>query len=182
MHYGEKMENQTVAGPMIFACLCLSLGFGSTALPRTHSQNPAPVQKGAAVTTHATGTFDVKLTPQTPEDKTDDGTLARMTIDKQIHGDLEATSKGQMLTAGTPVKGSAGYVAIERVSGALRGRTGSFILQHTGTMNRGTPQLSITVVPDSGTGQLVGLTGTISIQITDGKHSYDFAYTLPDSQ
>ena len=181
MHYGAKMKNQTLAGPTIFACLCLSLGFGSTALPRTHSQDPAPTRKGSAVTTHATGTFDVKLTPQPSEDKTDDATLARMTIDKQIHGDLEATSKGQMLTAGTPVKGSAGYVAIERVSGTLRGRTDSFILQHTGTMNRGTPQLSITVLPDSGTGQLVGLAGTMSIQITAGRHSYDFAYTLPDS-
>jgi len=133
------------------------------------------------VTTHATGTFDVKLTPQPSEDKSDDATLGRMTIEKQIHGDLEATSKGQMLTAGTPVKSSAGYVAIERISGTLHGRTGSFILQHTGSMNRGALQLSITVVPDSGTGQLTGLTGKMDIQIADGKHSYDFAYTLPDS-
>ena len=175
------MKNQTVAGPIIVACLCLSLGFVSTALPRTHSQNPAPTQKGAVVTTHATGTFDVKLTPQPSEDKSDDATLGRMTIEKQIHGDLEATSKGQMLTAGTPVKGSAGYVAIERISGTLHDRTGSFILQHTGSMNRGALQLSITVVPDSGTGQLTGLTGKMDIQIADGKHSYDFAYTLPDS-
>jgi hypothetical protein len=133
------------------------------------------------VTTHATGTFDVKLTPQASEDKTDDATLGRMTIEKQIHGDLEAASKGQMLTAGTPAKGSAGYVAIERVSGTLHGRTGTFILQHSGTMTRGALQLGITVVPDSGTGQLTGLTGKMDIQITDGKHSYDFAYTLPDS-
>jgi hypothetical protein len=133
------------------------------------------------VTTHATGTFDVKLTPQPSEDKTDDATLGRMTIEKQIHGDLEAASKGQMLTAGTPAKGSAGYVAIERVSGTLHGRTGTFILQHSGTMTRGALQLGITVVPDSGTGQLTDLTGKMDIQITDGKHSYDFAYTLPDS-
>jgi len=86
-----------------------------------------------------------------------------------------------MLTAGTPVKGSAGYVAIERISGTLHGRTGTFILQHTGTMNRGALQLSITVVPASGTGQLTGLTGKMDIQIAGGKHSYDFAYTLPDS-
>ncbi len=181
MRNGAKMKNQTVAGPTIFVCLCLSLGFGPTALSRTHSQDPAPTQKGAAVTTHATGTFDVKVTPLPSEDKTDDATLGRMTIEKQIHGDLEATSKGQMLTAGTSVKGSAGYVAIERVSGTLHGRTGTFILQHTGTMNRGALQLSITVVPDSGTGQLTGLTGKMDIQITDGKHSYDFAYTLPES-
>jgi hypothetical protein len=121
------------------------------------------------------------VTPQPSEDKTDAPALGRMTLDKQIHGDLEATSKGQMLTAGTSVEGSAGYVAIERLSGTLRGRTGTFILQHTGTMNRGALQLSITVVPDSGTGQLTGLTGKMDIQITDGKHSYDFAYTLPDS-
>jgi hypothetical protein len=133
------------------------------------------------VTTHATGTFDVKLTPQPSEDKTDDATLGRMTIEKQIHGDLEAASKGQMLTAGTPAKGSAGYVAIERVSGTLHGRTGTFILQHSGTMTRGALQLDITVVPDSGTGQLTDLTGKMDIQIADGKHSYDFAYTLPDS-
>ena len=175
------MKNQTVAGPIIFAFLCLSLGFGSNALPRTHSQDPTPAQKGAVVTTHATGTFEVKVTPQPSEGKTDDDALGRMTIDKQIHGDLEATSKGQMLTAGTSVKGSAGYVAIERVSGTLHGRTGTFILQHTGTMNRGALQLSITVVPDSATGQLTGLTGKMDIQIADGKHSYDFAYTLPDS-
>ena len=104
-----------------------------------------------------------------------------MTIEKQIHGDLEATSKGQMLTAGTDVKGSAGYVAIERVTGALQGRTGSFVLQHTGTMTRGAFQLTITVVPDSGTGQLAGLTGTMNIIIADGKHSYDFDYTLPEA-
>jgi hypothetical protein len=86
-----------------------------------------------------------------------------------------------MLTAGTPVKGSAGYVAIERISGTLHGRTGTFVLQHTGTMTRGALQLSITVVPDSGTGQLAGLAGKMDIQIADGKHSYDFAYILPDS-
>ena len=181
MRYGARMKNQTVAAPAIFVCLCLSLGFGFTALPRTHSQNHAPTQKGATVTTHATGTFEVKVTPQPSEDKTDAPALGRMTLDKQIHGDLEATSKGQMLTAGTSIEGSAGYVAIERISGTLRGRTGTFILQHTGTMNRGALQLSITVVPDSGTGQLTGLTGKMDIQVTDGKHSYDFAYTLPDS-
>jgi hypothetical protein len=102
-----------------------------------------------------------------------------MSIDKQFHGDLEATSKGQMLTAGTEVQGSAGYVAIERVSGTLGGRSGTFALQHSGTMTRGEPQLSITVVPDSGTGQLVGLAGTMLITIADGKHSYGFDYTLP---
>jgi len=129
--------------------------------------------------THATGTFEVKLTPQPPEDKADGSTLGRMSGDKQFHGDLEGTSKVQMLTAMTDVKGSAGYVAVERVTGTLHGHTGSFVLQHSGSSNRGATQLSITVVPDSGTGQLVGIAGKMTITITDGKHSYDFEYTLP---
>lgn len=120
----------------------------------------------------------MKLTPQEPGDKAADTALGRMSIDKQFHGDLEGASKGEMLTAGTSVKGSAGYVAIERVSGTLGGRTGTFVLQHSGAMTRGVPQLTITVVPDSGTGQLEGLTGKMAIAIANGKHSYDFEYTL----
>ncbi len=131
------------------------------------------------MTHHATGPFEVKITPLDPAFKTDDDSLGRMSIDKQFHGALEASSKGEMLTAGTTVEGSAGYVAIERVTGTLDGLAGSFTLQHTATMNRGTPSLSITVVPDSASGQLEGLTGTMTITITNGKHSYDFAYTLP---
>ncbi len=127
---------------------------------------------------HASGTFDVKLAPQPPEDKTEGSTLGRMSIDKQFHGDLEATSKGEMLSAMSSIKGSAGYVAIERVSGTLQGRSGSFVLQHTGTMTRGAPQLTITVVPDSGTGQLAGLAGKMTIKIENGKHFYEFEYTL----
>jgi hypothetical protein len=127
---------------------------------------------------HASGTFEVKLTPQTEDDKSGSASVSRMSIDKQLHGDLEATSKGEMLAVGTAVKGSAGYVAMEQVSGTLHGRNGTFALQHTGTMTRGAPQLSVTVVPDSGTGQLVGLSGRMAIQIADGKHSYDFEYTL----
>ena len=129
---------------------------------------------------HASGTFEVKLVPQT-DDKNGDSALGRMTIDKQFHGDLEGTSKGQMLTVMTDVKGSAGYVAIEKVSGTLKGRSGTFILQHTGTMNRGEPHLTISVVPDSGTGQLAGLAGNFKVIIADGKHSYEFDYTLLES-
>lgn len=135
-------------------------------------------QKGTAVTNHAKGTFEVKLNPQTDE-KVGDPSIGRMSIDKQFSGDLVATSKGQMLAAGTDVKGSAGYVAMEKVDGTLNGRKGTFALQHSGTMNRGAPQLSITVVPDSGTGELVGLTGKMMINIADGKHSYEFDYELP---
>ena len=133
------------------------------------------------MTSRATGTFEVKLLPLPSDGDAQDATLGRVSIDKQFHGDLEGTSKGQMLTAGTSVKGSAGYVAIERISGTLNGRSGSFILQHSGTMARGAPQLTITVVPDSGTGQLEGLTGKMMIKIDDGKHSYDFEYTLPQA-
>jgi hypothetical protein len=148
----------------------------------SHAAGQAASQKGTSMPAHATGPFEVKLTPQ--DDKLDP-TLGRMTIDKQFHGDLEATSKGQMLTASTDVKGSAGYVAIERVTGTLRTasglHTGSFSLQHTGTLNRGTPELSVSVVPDSGTAQLAGLTGKMNIIISDGKHSYDFEYSLPEA-
>jgi hypothetical protein len=122
------------------------------------------------------------LNPQA-DDKIGDPSLGRMSIDKQYHGDLEATSKGQMLTAMSgDVKGSGVYVAVERVNGTLHGRTGTFALHHTGIMTRGVPQLTITVVPDSGTGQLVGLTGKMDIQIVDGKHSYDFEFTLPETK
>ena len=140
---------------------------------------PSVAQKEKAVAEHAAGAFDVKLDAQEEADKADGSTLARYSLDKQFHGDLEATSKGTMLTAGTDVKGSAGYVALERVTGTLKGRKGSFVLQHSGTLTRGEPQQSITVVPDSGTGQLTGLTGKMTIIIAAGKHSYDFEYNLP---
>ena len=130
---------------------------------------------------HATGTFEVKLNPQQLADKTADATLGRLSIDKQFHGGLEAVSKGEMLSAGTSVKGSAGYVAIEWVSGTLQGRSGAFALQHSGTMTRGAAQLSVTVVPDSGTGQLAGLAGQMTINIVDGKHFYDFDYTIAEA-
>jgi len=127
----------------------------------------------------AEGTFQVALQPQ-EQDQPEVGTpMGRMTIDKQFHGDLEGTGKGQMLTAMTATQGSAGYVAIERVSGTLHGREGTFVLQHSGTMNRGEPHLIVSVVPDSGTGQLAGLSGTLEIKITGGIHYYRFQYQLP---
>jgi hypothetical protein len=175
------MNKQSRTEVLVIATVCLFFGAGSA--PYTPAQSPVskPSQKGTDMPSHATGTFEVKLVPQPPEDKAEGSTLARMSIDKQFHGDLEATSKGQMLTAGTDVKGSAGYVAIERISGTLQGRSGSFVLQHSGTLTRGAPQQSITVVPDSGTGQLAGLTGKMTINIADGKHSYEFNYTLPET-
>ncbi len=131
------------------------------------------------MTNHAKGTFDVKVSPQS-DDKIGDPTIGRLSLDKQFHGDLEGASKGQMLAVGDGKPGSSGgYVAMERVNGTLNGRTGTFALQHTATMNRSVPQISITVVPDSGTGQLVGIAGNMTIKIADGKHSYEFEYTLP---
>jgi Protein of unknown function (DUF3224) len=126
----------------------------------------------------ATGTFEVKLSPLTLNNNTADASLGRLDIDKQFLGDLVATSRGEMLSAGTAVKGSAGYVAIERVSGTLQNRAGSFVLHHMGTMNRGEPKLEIVVVPDSGTDGLTGLSGTMTIKIEGGVHTYEFEYTL----
>ncbi len=131
---------------------------------------------------HATGTFEVQLSPLTSYNQSADAKLARRSIDKQFHGDLEATSKGEMLSAGTDVKGSAGYVAIERVDGLLRGRRGGFVLQHNATMNRGVPELNIIVVPDSGTGELSGISGNMRIIIADGNHSFEFDYRLPEEK
>jgi hypothetical protein len=125
---------------------------------------------------HAAGTFEVNLTPE--EDKSGDGILGRMTIDKQFHGDIEGSSKGLMLMAGTAVQGSAGYVALEKVSGSVNGRTGTFYLQHNGIMNRGEGQLNVVVIPDSGTEELTGLQGSLTIKIAEGEHFYEFDYTL----
>ena len=125
----------------------------------------------------ARGTFDVKVTPQAADDAAG-GPFGRLFLDKQFHGDLEGGSKGQMLASGTGKDGSGAYVALELISGTLNGRRGSFVLQHNGTMTKGAPKLIVTVVPDSGTDELTGLAGTMTIVIAEGKHSYVFAYTL----
>jgi uncharacterized protein DUF3224 len=128
---------------------------------------------------HARGEFDIKINLLPPDEQTQRLGAGRAWGDKQIHGDLEGTSQGYMLTATTEVKGSASYVALERFDATLRGRKGTFLLQHSAWMRAGEQHLSINVVPDSGTGQLVGLAGTMTITIVDGKHFYDFEYTLP---
>lgn len=128
----------------------------------------------------ASGSFDVEVRPQPADEYADGAVLGRMTLDKRFRGDLEGTSRGQMLTGMTAVKGSAGYVAVERVSGTLAGRSGTFLLQHHGTMDRGSPSLTITVVPDSGTDGLVGLAGTMRIDVADGEHAYALEYSLPE--
>lgn len=127
----------------------------------------------------AKGAFDVKLQPLQAYNSNEDSGLGRMSIDKQFHGELDATSQGEMLYAGS-AKDSGGYVAVERVTGSLQGRQGSFALQHNATMTRGVPYLNIIVVPGSGTGGLVGLSGTMNIVIAEGgRHFYEFAYELP---
>jgi Protein of unknown function (DUF3224) len=154
--------------------LILSLSFFASAqtAPPANSANPKETPM------KATGPFDVKMTPQ--DDKTGDS-LSRMLLDKHYHGDLEGTAKGQMLTGGISANKSGAYVAIEKFTGTLHGRSGSFVLHHTGIMTRGAPDLTILVAPDSGTGELAGIAGKMTINIAaDGKHSYEFEYTLPE--
>ncbi|WP_338679696.1 DUF3224 domain-containing protein [Janthinobacterium sp. TB1-E2] len=129
-----------------------------------------------------TGTFDVTITPETLSDTAAQSGLGRLSLDKRYHGALEASAQGEMLSARASVSGSAGYVALERVEGTLDGRRGSFYLQHSGTMTRGAPALSVTVVPDTGTEQLQGLRGSLAIRIEDGKHYYDFTYDIVEAQ
>ncbi len=127
---------------------------------------------------HASGTFEVKMTPESPDDDGSGNPLGRFSFDKLFSGDLAGSSRGLMLGAGSPTKGSAGYVAMERVNGTLGGRRGTFVLQHTGTMQGGVNSLSIHVVPETGTGELTGLTGRFAIIIEGKKHSYEFDYDL----
>jgi len=129
----------------------------------------------------AAGTFDVKNSALPPEDATGGAAIGRFALDKQFHGDLEATSKGQMLGAGNPSSGTAGYVAMEYVTGTLHGRSGSFALQHMGTMAGGKFDLKVMVVPGSGSGELAEIDGAMTIIIAAGKHSYEFDYILPES-
>ena len=126
----------------------------------------------------AKGTFEVTMNAEPPYDVAEGVSLGRVGLDKRFAGPLDATSKGQMIGARTPVDGSAGYVAIERVTGTLDGRAGTFVLQHSGVMTRGARALTVTVVPDSGTGELKGLAGRMDIQIVEGKHHYEFEFEL----
>ena len=154
-----------------------------TLLVPAYAQNPTsqPIQPEKTVNGHAAGTFDVNLTPQPSEGG--DPAVGRMLLSKQFHGDLTGSSAGQMLSAGSPAKGTGGYVAMEKVSVTLAGRIGAFVLQHSGTMDHGKLELNIRVVPDSGTGELAGITGTMNIRIAeDGKHFYELDYTLPAGQ
>jgi len=162
---------------VILLCGCLVVA--------AHAGAQAPdsqrVKKDPHMTRHAEGTFDVKNAPLAADDATQGTPIGRYGLDKQFHGDLEGTSKGEMMGAGDPGKGTAGYVAMEYVTGTLGGHTGSFALQHSGTMEGGKFNLNVVVVPGSGTGALAGISGTMNIIIAAGKHSYQFEYTLPDA-
>ncbi|MEO6392682.1 MAG: DUF3224 domain-containing protein [Pyrinomonadaceae bacterium] len=126
----------------------------------------------------AKGTFEVKMAPVAADTIAAEAGLGMYSIDKTIRGDLEGTTKGQMMA--TSVEGGSGaYVALEKVTATLNGHKGTFVLVHRGLMNKGAAELTVTVVPDSGTGELTGLTGTFDIKINDGKHLYAFSYTLP---
>jgi hypothetical protein len=161
---------RSVAWACAVACCSISL----------LAQNANQPEKENAAMHHVSGSFDVKIEPQTADNAAArESGLGRMSIDKQFHGDLEATSKGEMLSFMNREAGSGGYVALEKVTGTLGGRSGSFVLEHDATMDRGAPMLNIIVVPGSGTGELAGLTGAMKIRIESGKHYYEFDYMIP---
>jgi Protein of unknown function (DUF3224) len=167
-----------LCGLLTFAIAAQTQPAGSSG--QSGSAERKQTQRGTAMKKHASGAFDVKATPQKPDNKEAEAArIGRMSLDKQFHGDLEATSKGEMLSATTEEPGSAGYVAMERVTGTLNGRSGSFVLQHSGTMKRGAQHQNITVLPDSGTDALEGISGSMTIIIKEGgKHFYEFDYQL----
>ncbi|MFZ1917768.1 MAG: DUF3224 domain-containing protein [Terriglobales bacterium] len=182
------MVYRTLANKMqhLVFSLCVILSFGGVSHAQNRPQTPGAAQqsspgKETTMPQHARGTFEVKVTPQKPDNKeAETANLERLSIDKEFHGDIEGTSTGEMLASRGEVKGSGGYVAMERVKAMLAGRKGTFVLQHSGTMTHNTPQMSVTVVPDSGTGALAGIAGSMTIRIEEAKHFYDFEYTLPE--
>jgi hypothetical protein len=166
---------QAVAMPLRISRLILPCLVGVAMIGGRTEAAPSPTRITPMEETVATGSFDVTLTPVS----TPDAPVGAMTISKAFHGELNGTSAGQMLAVRTPVEGSAGYVAMERVTATLAGHKGTFALQHSGSMNRGAQSLSVTVVPDSGTEGLAGLKGSMDIKVEGGKHFYTFRYSLP---
>ena len=175
------MKNVSCIGT---ALLAAALGFWIIAYTQVQPQENKTGQKGPLMTNHASGSFEVKMTQPKPDNPAaESANFSRMSGEKQFHGDLEGSSKVEMLAISPDAKGSGVYVALERVTATLKGRSGSFVLHHTGIMNRGVPTLAIEVAPDSGTDQLTGITGKMTINIAaGGKHSYDFEYSLPNPQ
>ncbi len=172
-----QMLSRPIQAVLVCGCLCLA------AQTMIAQGSPSRLQrKEPVMTRHAEGTFDVKTTPLPGDDTTAGTMIGRYSLVKQFHGDIEGTSKGLMLAAGEPSSGNAGYVAIEQVTGKLAGHTGSFALQHIGVMENGGYKLTVTVVPGSGTGELAGIAGTMTILIANGQHSWTLEYTLPAAQ
>jgi hypothetical protein len=176
-----KIINDKRPSRALLHVLCLAAMAILFGLPQEGHGQKKTTRKETKKMEHANGAFDVKTLPQkTDNPEAESAKLGRMSLDKQFHGLLEATSKGEMIYIGTDVEGSGGYVAIERITGKLGGKSGSFALLHVGIMTRGAPDLTVTVLPDSGTGELVGLTGKMNIKIeSGGKHFYEFDYELP---
>ena len=145
--------------------------------PEAASSRTSAGVSGTESRVTARGEFEVKVSPQ-PADDPAAGPFGRLFLDKRFHGEVAGTSKGQMMAAGTAVEGSGAYVAFELVSGTVNGKSGSFILQHRGTMRKNVPTMEVTVVPDSGTGELTGIAGTMRIVIEGGKHFYELTYSL----
>jgi hypothetical protein len=181
LHSATEAMTRLRVGVCLITGICLFVSIVFLAKAQNYALVPRTIQKGNVMSGHASGTFEVKLTPHMSKENDEEANLVKLSIDKQFHGDLTAISKGEMLANNMGDKGSGGYVAMERVSGTLHGHRGTFVLQHSGTMTRGATQLSITVVPESGTGQLVGLEGKMTIKVVNGKHSYDFEYTLTET-
>jgi Protein of unknown function (DUF3224) len=174
----------SIATPHCLIAAMLALGASTGAVytsadPRVSIAANSPAHHESLMTVHARGTFDVQIAPQPVDAYTDAATMGRMTIDKQFTGDIIATSKGQMLTGMGNTKGSAAYVAMERVTGTVHGKRGSFVLHHTGVMASGAQSLTITIAPDSGTDELTGISGSMTLVIEGKVHDYDLAYTLP---
>ncbi|MDZ4812054.1 MAG: DUF3224 domain-containing protein [Pseudomonadota bacterium] len=171
------LVQKPIAGLLCVLALCLAAQANADSQQPT---KPARHLEQSAMTQHAAGTFDVKLLPLPSDAHGPDSPIGRMSNDKRFHGDLNGSSKGQMLMIRSTVEGSAAYVSIEVVTATLQGRSGSFALQHNGTMTRGVGQMAVTVVPDSGTEALQGLVGSLTITVANGVHGYDLAYTLPE--
>ncbi len=153
--------------------------FLALALALVTSLAAGATNPGEAPMQHAKGEFEVQITPRELDGPTEDPGLSRLAIVKQLRGDLVGTGHGQMLASGGPPNPSGAYVAIERISGSLKGKQGSFVLMHRGTMDASGSEILVTVVPDSGTGDLTGIRGTFKILVEEGKHLYDFEYALP---
>jgi Protein of unknown function (DUF3224) len=168
-------SSQTAPSARGSGCFLLALAALTMLAPATPATPPPPRPENPMIH-HARGTFEVKLAPLSPPPAPG---LARYSINKDVHGDLEATTQGEMYAGGDVSKGAAGYVAIEVVTGKLEGRAGSFALQHSGTIEAGVQKLSIVIVPGSGTGALTGIAGTFDLQVAQGQHSYVLTYTLP---